>query len=460
MHQHRFALIVVLIVLISFARIPQVNASENWTISVEQRNIATTVAPRMENGRLLVPVRLVYESIGCQVLWNPLSKTATILKGTDIMRLTVDKSQVGWNGTIFTLESPPRMIKGQLLVPAGMALEKLGANLEWDLTNHRLYMNTRAETIKKAQLNNPAHYLLEKKWRFSNRGDPATLKVELNLGNSSSPYQRELELKVNPQPESISVDDYGNRKAVIVFNNLGKNKTADVTVEREVINSAINYNIEPNLVNSDYSRFSAFDLYVRQQPMIEVGDSTVQITAKNLRQNLANSNSPYDLAKEIYQFVNLHMTYDDNEAVRNKGAVSALRNGKGVCGDYASLFVALCRASGIPARMVYGYWIEDMKTSVNQWVEISKYRHAWAEFNLPQYGWVVTEPTYIFMVNDNQEVNWDYFGGLKKSGHLVTGYYSGFREDVTWTVRGRGNLKVDLEPVSERVMVVKQDERS
>jgi hypothetical protein len=78
------------------------------------------------------------------------------------------------------------------------------------------------------------------------------------------------------------------------------------------------------------------------------------------------------------------------------GALFALKNGYGECGDYAALFVALCRASGIPARPVVGRWAMPENGSY----------HVWAEFYLQDVGWVPVDPSF------GPKNNADTFGNL------------------------------------------------
>ena len=85
--------------------------------------------------------------------------------------------------------------------------------------------------------------------------------------------------------------------------------------------------------------------------------------------------------QKIYDFVNLHIKYDTDPRFANKGALSGFITGRGVCDEYATLFTALCRAAGIPSRVVEGYWLED-KVKENQWTDVSDKRHAWSEFYL------------------------------------------------------------------------------
>jgi transglutaminase-like putative cysteine protease len=62
-------------------------------------------------------------------------------------------------------------------------------------------------------------------------------------------------------------------------------------------------------------------------------------------------------------------------------AEQALALGKGVCQDYAHVFIAAARKLGFPARYVSGYLM--MEDTVDQAAS-----HAWAEAHVPSLGWV------------------------------------------------------------------------
>jgi transglutaminase-like putative cysteine protease len=64
-----------------------------------------------------------------------------------------------------------------------------------------------------------------------------------------------------------------------------------------------------------------------------------------------------------------------------------LRIKKGVCQDYAHLFLSVCRQNKIPARYVSGY--------LNQGADFvgSSQLHAWVEVLIPQLGWVGFDAT-------------------------------------------------------------------
>jgi transglutaminase-like putative cysteine protease len=60
-------------------------------------------------------------------------------------------------------------------------------------------------------------------------------------------------------------------------------------------------------------------------------------------------------AQAISNWVHNHVMFDYRFGRPTKTAVDVLREGTGVCRDFAHLFIALCRAMNIPARYVSGY---------------------------------------------------------------------------------------------------------
>ena len=62
----------------------------------------------------------------------------------------------------------------------------------------------------------------------------------------------------------------------------------------------------------------------------------------------------------------------------------------GKCTDIHSVYVALCRAAGVPAREIFGLRLGKKATQ-----DITSWQHCWAEFFLPGYGWVVVDPADV-----------------------------------------------------------------
>ncbi|HEX5773762.1 MAG TPA: transglutaminase-like domain-containing protein, partial [Geomobilimonas sp.] len=96
-------------------------------------------------------------------------------------------------------------------------------------------------------------------------------------------------------------------------------------------------------------------------------------------------------ARAIYDWT-CENTYRD-PATRGcgKGDVCALlQKPGGKCTDISSVFIALCRAAGVPAREIFGIRLGKKETE-----DITAWQHCWAEFFLPGYGWVPVDPADV-----------------------------------------------------------------
>jgi transglutaminase-like putative cysteine protease/predicted glutamine amidotransferase len=65
-------------------------------------------------------------------------------------------------------------------------------------------------------------------------------------------------------------------------------------------------------------------------------------------------------------------------------------NRRGVCQDFTTLFICLCRLLSIPARYVCGYLYTGPKAANTAQAEAS---HAWAQVYVPEVGWRGFDPT-------------------------------------------------------------------
>src|SRR5262249_40823739 len=94
--------------------------------------------------------------------------------------------------------------------------------------------------------------------------------------------------------------------------------------------------------------------------------------------------SPLNIANAIYEYVLDNVTYDKNAPGIGQGdAVHVATYKRGDCTDFHSLFIAMVRSRGIPARFEIGFSLPADKTAG----EISAYG-CWADFFDPQNGWV------------------------------------------------------------------------
>ncbi len=93
---------------------------------------------------------------------------------------------------------------------------------------------------------------------------------------------------------------------------------------------------------------------------------------------------PLDKARAIYEYVFTTMKYDKTGTGWGHGDVLyACDAKKGNCTDFHSLFIAMARSQGIPARFEIGFPLPPDKHSA----EIAGY-HCWSDFYIDGKGWI------------------------------------------------------------------------
>lgn len=120
---------------------------------------------------------------------------------------------------------------------------------------------------------------------------------------------------------------------------------------------------------------------------------TPEIKAK-AEEITAGEKNPYLAAKKIYYYVveNIKYSFMPHLALcvlEKPESIFVHEHGYGDCGAQSMYFAALCRAIGIPAKSSGGY----------QLVPGFAGPHFWAEFYLPNYGWVPVDTSIAQTVN-------------------------------------------------------------
>jgi len=87
-------------------------------------------------------------------------------------------------------------------------------------------------------------------------------------------------------------------------------------------------------------------------------------------------------ARCLMQRIHDAVRYEPDSTEVGTPALDALRQGKGVCQDFAHIMVACCRAMGVPARYVSGYLLTQPPPGQPRLIG-SDASHAWASVYLP-----------------------------------------------------------------------------
>lgn len=140
--------------------------------------------------------------------------------------------------------------------------------------------------------------------------------------------------------------------------------------------------------------------YLEPTPLIESHDPAVVRQAADLTRGARHR---WDAVQILTRWVFEHIDYD----IPGGGtAARTLALGRGECGSQSRLLAGLCRAAGIPARVVIGgFYFHDTGGAFGQ--------HAWTEVHMGDGGWVPIDATIG---------EWE----VLDSGHVRLGEQTGF----------------------------------
>ena len=89
-------------------------------------------------------------------------------------------------------------------------------------------------------------------------------------------------------------------------------------------------------------------VFLKPSPFIESNHKRIKVIAKELHDDKLNA---WDQVETFYKWVRENIEYKFD--VENRSCLTALDSGLGDCEELSATFIAICRASGIPARAVW-----------------------------------------------------------------------------------------------------------
>ncbi|MDD2716711.1 MAG: transglutaminase domain-containing protein [Candidatus Wallbacteria bacterium] len=207
------------------------------------------------------------------------------------------------------------------------------------------------------------------------------------------PYQhRSQKVKIReiyPEPTEIITDRFNQNRVVFWEIKDIRKKKLQFYYDFEMSVSPVNTRINPTMIR-DYDKSSDFfDFFTRSEGLITL-TGRVRKTAARI---VGLENNPYFRARLIFNWIIYNMDFEGTSDDTNS-ADQTLRLGKGSCLDFACLFVALCRASGIPARPMCCRWFPGGG-------------HAFSEFFIPGCGWIPADTSFAEGFLQKSKCNFD-----------------------------------------------------
>lgn len=169
----------------------QAQASTEISVQINGQTLYFDQPPVMENGRVLVPMRTIFEVVGADVQWVAPTSTVKATKGDLTISLPLNHKQAIINGVKKDLDVPAKSINGRTLVPLRFVSETLGCTVEWKAEKSLVLITYNGEIkqqIGKVYPDDWVAPLLKSEWSPSHAMNLKTLQNELGFENDGRTY--------------------------------------------------------------------------------------------------------------------------------------------------------------------------------------------------------------------------------------------------------------------------------
>jgi transglutaminase-like putative cysteine protease len=260
---------------------------------------------------------------------------------------------------------------------------------------------------------------------------------------SDRPNQRLLgEVRFDPAPTAFLADRWGQKLAHYTQVDVPLATRVQRTMTVEVELASVRWFLFPEKVGRlEEIPGEIRDRYLVDEDKYRLDDPVIRAA---VAEAVGDERNPYWIMRRIHSWVGEHLEYE--LAGGWNVAPAVIERGTGSCSEYTFVFIAMCRAAGLPARYVGAVMVRGDDASTDDVF------HRWPEVYLPGYGWIPADaqagdkkrPADVadsIGHLDNRALITTVGGGA--SAELGWGYNTNER----WTAKGA--VKVHVESVGE-----------
>lgn len=104
----------------------------NINILINKDSLKPNKTPIIKNGRILVPLRSIFEAMGIAVEWDEINKTVTSVKEDTIVKIQINSDIAFINEEPIQIDQPAIIYKNSTYVPLRFVGESFGGNVVWN----------------------------------------------------------------------------------------------------------------------------------------------------------------------------------------------------------------------------------------------------------------------------------------------------------------------------------------
>ena len=287
---------------------------------------------------------------------------------------------------------------------------------------------------------------------FKNFGPDKVLDINAFVAVPENLNNQEIlgDISYSTPPASFVTDKWGQKFARFHFPEVPANSFLRPSVKMKTRLFLTEYYIFPERVGALNEIPKSVGIYLADGFKYDIKNPVIQAAVKAA---VGDEKRPYWMMRKIFNYIIDKIDYNLKPLGGWNPAPTVLKRGTGSCSEYSFVFIAMCRAAGLPARYVGSVVVRNKDKGIdNVW-------HRWPEVYLPNYGWIPADPS--------AEASKPYPGGKARligvvgNRYLITTQSGGDSEyldfyynfNVRWTTKGKCKISSsqygEFKPVKE-----------
>lgn len=134
--------ILILFVMLAFIVSIAASVLASPKAMLDGQHLSFDVPPIIEDGRVLVPLRAIFEALGATVEWDEATKKIIGKKDATTVTLKLGETTAQVNDREITLDVAATSIQGRTLVPIRFIAESLGAKVKWQVSTDTVIISS------------------------------------------------------------------------------------------------------------------------------------------------------------------------------------------------------------------------------------------------------------------------------------------------------------------------------
>jgi len=258
--------------------------------------------------------------------------------------------------------------------------------------------------------------------QIKNYGPGKLINADIHIAKPINRLNQEIlsDISCEPKAYNLVTDKWGQKTAHFNIKNLSAGESYEAKMQVNLKTSCVRYFIYPEKVGTLKDIPSEIkSKYLEDNEKYQITHPVIKNAVKKA---VGDEQNPYKIARNIFSYLIDNMYYEMVGGWNT--APTVLERGNGSCSEYTFVYIAMCRAAGLPARYVGSVVVRGDDASMDDVF------HRWVEIYLPNYGWIPVDPSGGDRSSPRDQAQ--YFGFVSNR-FLITTQSGGGSETLHWT---------------------------